>query len=451
VPTVPGSGSRHSSRTTVFTVLGLLLLVHAILGVGVARALDPLHLGKGTFHLGLQIRTRGEFWHGYTVKGPANGADDRALLLRTRILGQYRHPHGYRFVLELQDSRYTGSRLAPADFPRTCPFEDQLDIHQAFAEFHLPLRNILVLKAGRQVITYADRRIFGPGNWGNVGRYWWDAVKLSFLTGPVRTDLLWGQRVIREPGRLDTDHYPFHLLGVYSMLHQPWGQLHLFVLERRSHRPARGETGVGRSRVRTVGAWVHTQPGPRWILEGTLALQRGERGGDEVRAWGGHLLFRRRFPARSNPYVGAELAIGSGDRDPGDGIAGTFDGVFGSVSGAYGRMNLFCWKNLRDLVLTVGFHPWRETVVWLDLHHFELDSASDAWYWCSGKPLLRDPLGRHGRQLGHELDLLFKTRLAPHWSLFAGAGFFRRGPFLERDPRVARHLAWGFVQLTLSI
>jgi len=448
---VPGECPRRAGRTRILIVLGLLLLAHTALGAEAAGSGCVFPSGRGAFHLDLEIRTRAELWHNYTVKGPANGTDDQALLLRTRILGQYWHPRGYRLVLELQDSRYAGSRLAPGDFPRTCPFEDQLDVHQGFAELRLAPRDILILKVGRQVISYADRRIFGPGNWGNVGRYWWDATKLSFLTGAWRTDFLWGQRVIREPGRLDTDHYPFHLLGAYSMLHRPWGQLHLFLLERRSHRTAPGETGTGRTRVRTAGAWLHLHPGAWWILEGTLALQRGERGGDEVRAWGGHILLRRRLPGRSSPYLGAELAIGSGDRDPLDGIAGTFDGVFGSVSGAYGRMNLFCWKNLRDLVLTVGFRPFRETAVWLDLHHFELDSASDAWYWCSGKPLLRDPRGLHGRQLGHEIDLLLKTRLNRHWTLFAGAGFFRRGSFLDQDPRVARHLAWGFVQLAWSI
>ena len=41
--------------------------------------------------------------------------------------------------------------------------------------------------------------MFGPGEWGNVGRYWWDAAVLRLATDPVQVDLLYGQRVISEP------------------------------------------------------------------------------------------------------------------------------------------------------------------------------------------------------------------------------------------------------------
>jgi len=186
-------------------------------------------------------------------------------------------------------------------------------------------------------------------------------------------------------------------------------------------------------------------------MEGTLAIQRGERGGDTVRAWGADIRTRWHPGKTRRLELGAEIAIGSGDRDPDDGVAGTFDGVFGSVSGAYGRMNLFCWRNLRDLVLTAGYRPDDSVHMWLDLHRFELDSATDAWYWCSGKPLLRDSTGGRGALLGHELDLLLRARLGRHWNLFTGAGIFRRGPFMDGDPRIARTLAWGFLQLTWSL
>ncbi len=404
-------------------------------------------LPGGTLRLGIELRTRGEAWFGYTVKGPERETNDRALLFRTKLLGEYRHSKGHRLFLEIQDSRYGLSRLGPEDFPRTCPFEDQMEIRRAFVEASLAPGSALRLKVGRQTIAYADKRIFGPGNWGNVGRYWWDAARLSFRIHGIHTDILWGQRVIREPGRLDTDHDPYHMLGVYSILGSRRNLLHLFLLERREHHPSPGETASGLSRIRTAGAWFHVPWSAGWRLQGTVALQRGHRGGDAVRSWGGNIRLRRDLPGAFRPYAAAELSIGSGDRDPTDGVSGTFDGVFGSVSGAYGRMNLFCWKNIRDFQLSAGMHPREGFHVWLDLHRFELDSRRDAWYWCSGKPRLRDPEGRHGRTLGHELDLLGRIRLAGGWELFTGAGIFRRGAFLRQDPRVQRYLFWGFVQL----
>ena len=411
-----------------------------------ARGLS-FSLGNGILRLGVELRTRSEVWHGYTVKGPLHGADDHALLLRTRLLAEYRHARGHRFLVELQDSRYWWSRLGLDDFPRTCPFANHLDIRRAFVESPLLDGGAVSVKLGRQTITYADKRVFGPGNWGNVGRYWWDAVKITARLGSVRTDLLWGQRVVREPTRLDTDHYPFHMLGLYTIVPVTAGELHLFLLERREHRPASGVAGAGPTRIHTGGVYFRSALGRHWTAEGTLAVQRGTRGGDTVRAWGGNLRVRRRLHGRWWPYCGAEISIGSGDRNPHDGVAGTFDGLFGSISGAYGRMNLFSWRNLRDYQLTAGITPQEGLHLWVDLHRFELDSPRDAWYWCSGKPVLRDPEGHHGRELGHELDLLVRKRFDAHWELFAGGGVFRAGSFPAQDPSLPRHMAWGFVQL----
>jgi len=38
----------------------------------------------------------------------------------------------------------------------------------------------LSFKAGRQRIFYGDKRIFGPEQWGNTGRWIWDAIKFSY-------------------------------------------------------------------------------------------------------------------------------------------------------------------------------------------------------------------------------------------------------------------------------
>lgn len=434
-------------------IIASLVLLCFLTYPTISRAADAssqspsYELGKGTLTLGLELRMRVESWNGYTIKGPGKGLHDHAMLFRSKFRAEYRLPRGDRCLLELQDSRYGFSQLETEDFPATCPFEDQLDIRRAFIETPIFGKEQLSLKVGRQSITYADKRIFGPGNWGNVGRYWWDAAKLSFRLGDVRTDLLWGQRVIRERDRLDTRHDPYHMLGIYSRIGNGQRQLHVFLLDRRESEKSTGEISSGLSTIHTAGIWFLTPVFQDWKIKGTTAIQRGRRGGDSVRSWGGNIRLRRTISGKLKAYAGGEITIGSGDRNPTDGVSGTFDGVFGSVSGAYGRMNLFCWKNLRDYQLTFGMRPRGNVHIWMDLHHFELDSTRDAWYWCSGKPKIQDPRGQSGRKLGHEVDLLAKIKLAKRWELFTGASIFRGGGFLQQDSSIGKQFSWGFVQM----
>jgi len=64
-----------------------------------------------------------------------------------------------------------------------------------------------------------------------------------------------------------------------------------------------------------------------------------------------------------------------------------------------------------------------------------LDKASDAWYWCSGRPARQDPTGKAGRDLGQELDLVLSYKHSKHWHFMAGYCHFFPGSFLRRTGR----------------
>jgi len=111
-------------------------------------------------------------------------------------------------------------------------------------------------KAGRQAITYADRRIFGPGEWGNVGRYWWDAAKVYQHTDPAKVDLLYGQRIVSDPSHFNDDHYPFHMAALYAQFKQFTNRAFtvkpdaFYVGRCDTHGNLVGESGVGGERGR---------------------------------------------------------------------------------------------------------------------------------------------------------------------------------------------------------
>ena len=35
------------------------------------------------------------------------------------------------------------------------------------------------MRLARQQISYGDQRVFGPGQWGNTGRWCWDAALVN--------------------------------------------------------------------------------------------------------------------------------------------------------------------------------------------------------------------------------------------------------------------------------
>jgi hypothetical protein len=158
--------------------------------------LKNIPLGPGKLDLGFDLRTRYEFSDNFEVRGYGTETSDNLLLLRTRINLDYKFTDQAHVFVEAQDARYWLSDLDQDLWPVNCPFYDEFDLRQAFAEWKRIGGTPLGFKAGRQSISYADKRVFGPGEWGNVGRYWWDAAKLCLTTDPVQVDLLYGQRII---------------------------------------------------------------------------------------------------------------------------------------------------------------------------------------------------------------------------------------------------------------
>lgn len=249
-----------------------------------------------------------------------------------------------------------------------CPYWDYMDLRQAYVERLPGESSPLGFKVGRQAISYADNRVWGPGEWGNVGRYTWDAAKLIVDVPPARIDFIFGDRIKYDPAGFDGDHYQFHAYGVYAT----------------------------------------------------------------VEAYGANARLGYTFDVPWKLRIGAEVSYGSGDPNPGSGRYQTFDGLFGAVDSMYGRMNLFSWKNLHDYQASLSIKPTKKVALSLDWHFFRLDKAKDAWYYCNGRPQREDPTGAAGTELGHEIDLIAKYKCSEHLDFQTGYAHFFPGRFIRR-------------------
>lgn len=394
---------------------------------------------RPTLDLGGSVRVRFEDQRGFNAKSYGATLDDSFLLERTRIDLDWRFRPRERLFVQLQDNRVHGCDLVLADFTGASPYQDLLDLRQAYVDRKAPARGGWGYRLGRQAISYRDGRVFGPGDWGNTGRYAWDSLGLRLHTDVLDLDVFAAQRILFEPRDFDEKHHPYHVYAAYGRHGSDDAARDVFYVVKQDSEELERHS---------LGGFYRQRQGSIEV-EGTMVLQLGSEGADDVRALGWHLGTGGTLPGRRQTRLGVDWTVGSGDEDPADGIAGTFDGVFGVVAKYYGRMNLFCWMNLQDLQVSVATTPRPGVRLTVDLHWFHLDEASDAWYYCTGTSVARDATGASGDYLGRELDAVLVWKARKDLELQAGRAHFAPGTF-ARNQGKGQGADWSFLQATWS-
>ena len=397
--------------------------------------LKDLRIRSWTLDIGGSLRHRFEHQENYQVRryGDPNAPSDTFVLQRFRLDLDLHHPDGWRTFMQWQDARPFGTIFSMDDFALGNPYWNYFDLRQAYVERQTGDGRPLGFRIGRQIITYRDTRVWGPGEWGNVGRYSWDVAKLTYDVPAAQVDCIFGDRVLNDANSFDIEHYPFHAYGVYAMLKPLPFQLDLFYIGKATYGNeairAGGQHAV--ENIHSFGFYVDGRWHEAWDYGGTFAATFGDRDGLRVSACGGNARLGYTFDAAWQPRLSAQYSFASGDPDPGDGRDRTFDGLFGAIDSMYGWMNIFAWKNLRDYQATVNLKPGEKTEVVLDWHYFQLDEARDAWYYGNARPQRHDPSGASGRELGHEIDLIVYYNHSDHWRFRGGYSHFFPGSFIR--------------------
>jgi hypothetical protein len=414
--------------------------------------LKNMRAGPVIFDFGGQARMRYEHDDGFTLKGYEPGGRDRLLLERIRLDLAARFKEGPRLFLQLQDAHAFLTRFNDSDFPVSSPITDTLDIRQLYVEWQRIGGSPFGFRVGRQQISYGDQRVFGPGNWGNTGRFAWDAAMLKVDTRWFWTDAWVGKYLTYKsdvwPNR-DVDR--FLTFVAYTHLKELPFRLDLFyVLKHDTSGTAAGESGTGNLLSHTVGLQAEGYAFDLLDASATFAAQFGRYGRDLLRAYGASGKLGLTLPVPGKPRFGGQYTWGSGDSNPTDGVHGTFDGVYGGRDiYFYGYLNLFFWANLRDAEIDLSAKPHRALELFVEYHHFRLDQPTDAWYTTGLKAYRRDAAGRSGTALGDELDIRATWTLWNHLELMGGYGRFFPGSFVK-DTGPAAAANWFFVQTAYS-
>jgi len=350
---------------------------------------------------------RTELFDNFKVKVYSTEESDEMLLERLQLDFNYQLQDNLSAFIQLQDAHFWFFDLHLRDFGDVCPYENPLDLKKGYVEWTHINDTPLGFRVGRQAISYRDERVLGPGDWGNTGRYTWDALKLLIDTETVSTELIGAQRVISDKHTFDDTHFDFDAYGIYSQINKlPFALDLLYIFKYDDHGTTVDESGIGDLESHSIGAYADGRFLERWDWGGLAVYQFGNWGDDDIKALGSNERLGYTFDTAWKPRIGVEHSYGSGDDDPNDGDHKQFDGQFGAVDKFYGRMNMFAWMNLHDYQTSFSVKPKKNLDFSLDYHYLQLAEEEDGWHYCHGKPIRQDPIGSSNDDLGHEVNLL---------------------------------------------
>jgi hypothetical protein len=397
--------------------------------------------------IGGTYRLRGELQDGFNIRSYGTGTREDYLLSRLRLDIDLRLSANFHIHAQIQDARTLGLSFSDKDFAdANNPYHDPFDINQLYFEYS-PAKTVS-LKIGRQAISYGDRRVFGPGDWGNTGRYAWDAVRIEINEKSFTSHWLVGRFVLHDPDRWPNASAPGPTAyASYNTIKSLPFLLGVFYVHKYDGRGStKGEKGAGNLSSHSAGFRIDGQGG-RWDYSAMFVGQVGKWGPDDLKAFGLAFSLGYTFAISWKPHLMIQYILGSGDKDPEDGIHGTFDGLFsGADTVLYGWMNLFFWQNLREFRVDLVLTPTETFTFRGEYHYFTLDDAKDAWYYPS-RAVRRDTTGSSGRLLGHEVDLTVRKKITGWLEVLSGVCFFLPGEYVKKTGQ-SPAAKWFFLEAT---
>ena len=376
-------------------------------------------------------------FEGHPASSLKEGGDDSYFLNRLRIQMNLQVAPWFKVVSQVQDSRPIAQRP-----PVGPPNENRWDLKLAYAEFGDPERHWISVRVGRQLINF-NHALMANSEWRNQGRSY-DAAAVNLRGGPFRLGLFAASAVAPLASGVSHHRAGNNIYGAYGGLDNllPRTTIEPFVLWRVQPSVAVENTAAGKTGhqdLKAYGLRVKGRLQQHFDYSGQAVVQRGSDGPDRIRAWAMTTGAAWRVTDQHwHPRVFSQYDFASGDRDPADGVHGTFDTLYPTTHDRFGTLDLFSWQNLRTGRMGVTVEPHQRWTVTVQFLGSWLASALDGAYDTGGNLILRDSRGRSGTFLGREADVYSWYEINRHVNIGAGAGLFFSGPVLMNNGRPRR-------------
>ena len=370
------------------------------------------------------------------AKGKVRGESDDTIYLQQIIAGvSYLPTENWEFKAYMYDSRSLGSSLDANDFVKNpgtpdeytmSYYDDHFELFETYLRRHDFFHKDLTFTLGRQQLGYGDRRIFGPGKWGNTMGWLWDAGHLSYKHDKNFVDVWYGQTRVKAPDDFSLiENHRYQGFGLYSHLELGSVKIEPFAAWRNNlYHDEKPELNYYYS-----GARIYDLT-PGLIFDATLLKQVGSYGDAIVDAYayvakGGYRVANKYQPTFTVGYVYA-----SGDDDPNDNRVETFSAPFGANDGLhYGRMDVMVWANMHDIQAKFSVLPLPKLKMQFEYHHFNLANANDKWYFFGYK----NKPGNSYTHIGDEYDMIIKYPATKSLDLLAIGAYLNAGDFITKN------------------
>ena len=411
----------------------------------------------------LSVRYRFELWSGMNAKNYGDNSheaigniNDKMLLQRITTGITYKNKN-LTAAFHLQDSRAFGWSLRDKKYPDLFkirktgtdapvytmnPQEEFFEIYDLFIEYRDLFKNITV-KAGRQKIFYGDNRIFGPGDWGNTGRWTWDAVKISYKNGGNFIDVFGGGTKIHDPHKIslpftNTEYWGG---GLYSHVRiTDWLTAELFYAHK-----SQGSADY----IRTLdinrnwaGFRLASPESQDLIYDLLYTREYGKENEKQIKAYGYFLKAGYRFiSVPANPVISLRYTYASGGRKDEE-VIQTFDPAFGASDKYYGWMNIVQWSNLSNPEIVLELSPFKNKMfIELKYNRFSIPVPEDVKILNT----MKIKTGKH--HLGDETDLFLRYQPFKKWQFTGAIGWFNPGDLEQINYEEPEDAFWMALQI----
>jgi hypothetical protein len=354
---------------------------------------------------------------------------DAYALNRVRLNMRVSPTHWMRFQIQAQDAQVFGKNAKP-DAP---PFEDTMDIRQAYVEFGKPEVPSVLLRVGRQELVFGEMRLIGHLNWTNTARSF-DAARLTLQHSKYKVDLFAASVVNLREGTANKSSGGNDIHGAYGSITKvvPNATIEPFVFWRLA-RGTRTEAGLpGKTDRKVYGTRFVGKLPASFDYNIEAAGQTGSVGTDDIRAVASHAALGytlTRF--KKKPRVVVEYNYASGDDTPGDGVQQTFDQLYPTGHDKQGLADQVGWKNIHDLRAGVEYKATSKLTVTGFYHSWWLASPRDALYNAAGAAIVKVATGNAGRHVGQEADVQLTYAWNSTMSIGAGYANIFPGTYLK--------------------
>lgn len=290
-----------------------------------------------------------------------------------------------------------------------------------------------LVRIGRQELLYGSERFVSPSEWVST-RVRFDAAKIVYEGEQWNVEGFYAKPVVVQRHQRDRWNEDFDFAGIYATYSgiQDHGlDLYVFAIDR-TQDTINPNGRIGDQSIYTLGARFWGNDSSGFDYEAELAGQWGKWAGDTVQAWSWSIDTGYTFDIKCQPRIGAGFDWASGDEDPFDGKVGTFNQLFADGHKYFGYMDLIGRQNVN--AVNVNMSAWAvpdKVKAKIAFHTFWLNADRDALYNAGGTPILRDPSGDAGEQIGHELDLTVVWDINVHSSMLVGYSHFWDNSFVH--------------------